>query len=226
MIIIDDCLNNFNGLKRLKDKSFDLAMLDPPWNIEYDGAKGSTYNKTSTGLYIDKIENYQEWCLEWFNQIQRTCKKVVFACGRQNLKMWYRISDPDDIFFWFKPNGTYGSRIATFNDAMVFLFYGKTGRYFHSNVFKESATNQFMRKYDVVHSSPKNYNVWRDIIKSLKPKSVLDPFLGSGTTAQACKELGIKYCLGYEIDKRFVKDIKYRLDLVNNTKSGVGYWIK
>lgn len=136
------------------------------------------------------------------------------------------MSDPEDIFFHFKPNGTYGSRIATFNDADVFLFYGKTKRYYHSNVFFETATNQFMRRFNLVHSSPKNYEVWKGIINGINPKSVLDPFVGSGTTPHVCKDLDIKYCLGYEIDNRFVQDIKYRINLINRDKTSLRYYLK
>lgn len=226
IVIIDDCLNKRNGLTHLKDNSFDLGMFDPPWNIGYDGSIGSTYGKTNTGLYTDNIDNYEEWCLSWFKEALRICKIVVLACGRQNLKMWYRISDPDDIFFHFKPNGTYGSRIATFNNADVFLFYGKTKNYYNSNVFFETGTICFLRKYNLIHSSPKNYNVWKGIIEGIKPKSVLDPFVGSGTTIQACKELNIKYCLTYENDHRFVKDIKLRMNKINTNKTGLRYYLK
>lgn len=40
--------------------------------------------------------------------------------------------------------------------------------------------------------------------------SVLDPFLGSGTTAIACKELGVK-CVGIEIEERYCEIAAKRL---------------
>lgn len=43
---------------------------------------------------------------------------------------------------------------------------------------------------------------------------VLDPFMGSGTTAFACKELGCKY-IGFEIDKKYIEEFK---KIVNEPK--------
>lgn len=43
---------------------------------------------------------------------------------------------------------------------------------------------------------------------------VLDPFLGSGTTAVACKEIGCKY-IGFEIDEKYYNIAKDRLNGIN-----------
>ena len=43
---------------------------------------------------------------------------------------------------------------------------------------------------------------------------VFDPFLGSGTTAVACKEIGCKY-IGFEIDKKYFQIAKDRLNGIN-----------
>ena len=91
-----DCMDEKEGLPSLPDKSFDLGMADPPWNINYDGAVGSTGKKTGEGKwkkqdYNDTIENYENFTLNWFTQIERICKRTVIAPGRQNLKLWYPI---------------------------------------------------------------------------------------------------------------------------------------
>ena len=39
---------------------------------------------------------------------------------------------------------------------------------------------------------------------------MIDPFIGSGTTAEECIKLGIPY-LGYEINKVYKQDIDLRL---------------
>ncbi len=61
-----------------------------------------------------------------------------------------------------------------------------------------------------LHPSPKSRDLWGYILKKLKPKSVIDPFIGSGTTAEMCEKLGIKW-LGYEIKEEYSKDINKRL---------------
>src|SRR3990167_8413859 len=45
--------------------------------------------------------------------------------------------------------------------------------------------------------------------------TVLDPFVGSGTTSLAAKNLGRNYA-GYEINPKFIDMIKQKLDVANN----------
>ena len=47
---------------------------------------------------------------------------------------------------------------------------------------------------------------------------ILDPFLGSGTTAIACEHLGRK-CIGIELDPEYVKIILSRLEKLTKQKA-------
>ncbi|CAG8820708.1 12423_t:CDS:1, partial [Racocetra persica] len=47
---------------------------------------------------------------------------------------------------------------------------------------------------------------------------VLDPFMGSGTTAAACKELGRNF-IGSELDKEYFQKASARLEKLNVSKS-------
>ena len=215
-----DCMDEKEGLPSIPDKSIDLCIGDPPWNIGYDGSIGSTGKKTGEGKwkkkdYVDKIKNYKEWCISWFSHLLRICKRIVITPGRQNLKLWYEISDPTDIFIHFKKNGGYGSRVATFNNFDVYLYYGKGHNFWSGNVLYENVNNGFLKQHLTsnlifLHTSPKNTRLWYRIIKGINPTSVIDPFLGSGTTAEVCTKLGIPW-LGYEIKEVYSQDINKRL---------------
>jgi hypothetical protein len=64
------------------------------------------------------------------------------------------------------------------------------------------------------------------ILKQVKPRSVLDPFLGSGSYGQASELLGISW-LGYEInDIEYRKDIKDTILYSGKSKSSVMHWLK
>lgn len=62
------------------------------------------------------------------------------------------------------------------------------------------------------HPSPKPLNVMRWLVESLSKEgmTILDPFLGSGTTALACKQLGRNY-IGIELSEKYCKIAEQRL---------------
>ena len=58
------------------------------------------------------------------------------------------------------------------------------------------------------------------LIKMITPEDgiVYDPFVGSGTTLVACKELGYKY-VGCELEQKYVHIANERLKTINNLES-------
>jgi DNA modification methylase len=207
-----DCLDPKIGLTSLPDRSIDLCITDPPWNINYKGSAGSNgKRKRRDGIfYNDKIQDYELFSLRWFYEIKRICNRIIFTPGIQNLKMWYRITEPTEIILHYKKNGCYGGRISVFNCFDPFLYYGKTEQFFIHNVIEAHSTVGFCKIQNLKHGSPKNRYVWNEIIKGIKPDSVIDPFIGSGTTAEVCTKLGIPW-IGYEINEIYKVDIETRL---------------
>ena len=51
---------------------------------------------------------------------------------------------------------------------------------------------------------------------------VLDPFLGTGTTAIAARALG-RYCVGIDIDKEYISIARGKIDATEQTKEGEFY---
>jgi len=210
-----DC---FEGFKEFSNKSIDLCITDPPWNVAYEGLTGLEGGKTKNpdeDYYEDVIENYPEWSLSWFTEIQRICKNIVLACGRQNLQLWYKMTDPTDLFIWFKPNGAFGSVIATYNNFDPYLIYigeGCKKRVYPTNCVKINSDMGFSKKEKFIHPSPKSLKLWKYLIKPMEPESVIDPFMGSGTTLEACIELDIPFCYGFEKNLRYKQDIEFRIN--------------
>jgi len=212
-VIYKDCMDIDVGLPSLPDKSVDLCITDPPWNISYKGYQNGDIKKDN--LYNDSFNNkdYRDWNLKWFNEIKRICKRIIISPGRQNLKFWYTHTEPLDMFIHYKRNGTYGGKLSCYNYFDIYLYYGDivSKPYFKANVFNiPSTTGWYNKRKELIHPSPKNFELWYTIIKKINPKSVIDPFLGSGTTAEACTKLGIKW-IGYEIKKEYDFDVQIRL---------------
>jgi len=81
--------------------------------------------------------------------------------------------------------------------------------------FNNQKTHHSVWNYDIVektwHYTPKPVELIKNIIlhSSNEDDIILDPFLGSGTTAIACKNLNRKY-IGIEINPKYVELVKTR----------------
>ena len=62
LIVNKDCIK---GMKALKEKSVDVVVTSPPYNI------GKDYNK-----YLDhrSQKEYLDWCCEWVSEVYRVLK--------------------------------------------------------------------------------------------------------------------------------------------------------
>ena len=85
-------------------------------------------------------------------------------------------------------------------------FVGKNDKKIRGNVWKYNVGGGHCSKDKIAHEHPAIFpeQLAKDHIMSWSNPgdTVLDPFLGSGTTARACKDLGRK-CIGIEISKEY-----------------------
>ena len=103
-----------------------------------------------------------------------------------------------------------------FRSSFELCFYMSKGK---PKTFNFLAQNKMINKFhyligrkDTIHPTEKPIKMFRWLIEvsSNKGDLVFDGFLGSGTTAVACKELGRK-CIGIEISPEYCKITKQRL---------------
>jgi len=212
-IIYDDCLNEENGLSTIPDKIIDLGFTDPPYNVNFTGEKKGLKPGLKERKYEDKRENYLEWCQSWFHELKRICRGIIIHCGFPNLNMWIAdIEKPRDIIYHYKEDVQSQSSLSHLTKLTPLLCYGELKR-FSINPIK------IKNKYDkirgsFIHPCPMNNALVSRILERQEPKTVIDPFMGSGTIAHSCIQLGIKF-LGYEFDKRYKIDIENRISQKN-----------
>lgn len=211
-----------HGLQTIQPRSFDLAITDPPYNIKYscpcglgDSPKTSADLKNSSHFYEDSMtpEEYANWCNGWMTELKRVAANVIFTPGNPNLRMWY-ILEPDlhDVLIWYKANSQSGaSKAAYFLKHEVIIVLRKPAVRYPMSVLVFPLRNGFLHENTYTHPAPKDKTFWKFLIETQKPTSVIDPFLGSGTTAEVCEELGIPW-VGYEKDPVYSSDIKLRIE--------------
>ena len=197
-VIYADCMNEENGLPTLEDKSIDLCLTDPPYGIDFQ----TRYEYNKQEYYDDKYKGFN-WNIKWFKEILRICNGIIFTPGMKNLYDWIIYKKPNyELKFWYKSND------ANHRTIEPFLLYGKIKNISHLGM---SISRPQKKQGDYIHPTIKNIKVWEYFIKKLKPISVIDPFIGSGTTAEVCTKLGIPW-LGYELNEVYSQDINKRLN--------------
>lgn len=229
-VFICDCMDEQYGLPSLKPKSFELCITDFPYNVDVGRLK-KDHERLSNGgqfknkvFYDDIIPDYPKWREMMYNSIERVSLQMLFFVGEPNFVDWVSWKKPKEIFIHYKSNGasfTHSCRFNRFEHIIGYddrvpeyehmLGYGKFRPFqFYSNVFDIPLDNSRLRKMGLKHPCPKDERLIREIIQRCDPKNVIDPLLGSGTTAQICEELGKPY-MAYERDQTFIEDIRVRI---------------
>jgi site-specific DNA-methyltransferase (adenine-specific) len=205
-----DCIE---GMKNLPGKSFDLGLTDPPYNLAFKGKKNCAFGDKSNNpeklYYNDVGDNFPDFVKSFLDEMIRVCNWVIITPGHPNLYLYIIIKKPSYyIRFWHKPNDM------SYIRSDPILIYGKSRNIMHipSILTHNLVTVKNQFGFEPIHPCPKQHGLWLDIIERARPRSVLDPFLGSGTTAQVCTFLGIPW-LGFEIVGDYKIDIDRRIEI-------------
>ncbi len=234
----DDC---FNILPTISDNSIDLIIIDPPYlttNEKWD--KEEVVNsqlsnelfriaKDSCSLYI--------WC-----GIGEKSQSLIRWFPIFNEKWYFK-----DLITWKKQRGIGMKKgwLYTREEIMWFVKDNKKFIWNKEEQYNKKEKNQFTKGfsgYECISKFKRFSNVWADIseilgdkqIKHYTPKpleaieriikvhtqendTILDPFMGSGTTGIVCKNLGRNF-IGIELDKQIFDQAEKRIKDTNTTK--------
>lgn len=235
-IVNIDC---YKFVKVIPDKSIDLIVTDPPYEIVAGGSGGCfgvkhrDYHHEYKTLAVEEhkreglkiISNTKELaknlnCVcagfdyKLLDELDRVMKKIniyIWCNKTQVSSLMKHYEDKDcnvDLLVWVKTNPipTCNNKYLSDLEYCVFAREKSTplnGTYeTKSKVYISPANKEDKDLYD--HPTIKPLNRIKDYIinSSNEGDVVFDPFMGSGTTAVAAKELGRHY-LGCEIDPKF-----------------------
>lgn len=221
-IYLGDCLEL---MKELPNESVDLIITSPPYNL---GNNHHTGNK-KTQTYFDnmKEEDYQSWQIKVLNECYRVLKSngSLLYNHKNRIKKGVQITPYEWLL---KTSFIVKQEIVWFNGGQNFdkiRFYPMTERVYwlakspktklyntinHHDLFTQKEWKPVGTKDTFKRAFP--LRIVKDFLLCFPEADiVLDPFMGSGTTAVACKELGRNF-IGFEINEKYHKIATDRLN--------------
>jgi site-specific DNA-methyltransferase (adenine-specific)/modification methylase len=212
-----DCLE---GLKTIPSKSIDLVITDPFYvpKAQFDWA---TFDRW-----------YWDWNKQWVTEIKRVVKEdfhFILSFSSDDMARFDLLLQ--DVGFkvtsrivWNYRNSCKATAQDTkFAKTYEFIFHCSSGKKLNFPKkwddkrfdVKTFAIPQSNFKDGKFHQYQKPLALWREFIEfaSNRGEIVLDPFMGSGTTALACKELE-RYFIGFELKEENVRVANERLEKI------------
>jgi len=194
---LGDCLEI---LPTLADNSVDAVITDPPYNVKF---------KYGDGGEKDNKKDYFGWCERWFEQLNLLhIKAITLSCGIVNLAMWAKIKEFDWIFCWWKP-AAMGRSPVGFCNWEPMPFWGKVTSRNGVDVVRATILPD---KSLSGHPCPKPLKWATGFVELISNPgdTILDPFMGSGTTGVACVQTGRNF-IGIEIEPKYFEIAEKRI---------------
>jgi DNA modification methylase len=185
--------------------SVDCVWTDPPYGISFV----PTHRKILA--VPDKLANDDKPHLEFVDPIVKTVKDggAVYLCTRFDVaSQWVdaltdtgvKVKNP---IYWIKPLPSQGDCLGDRGNSVEIILFAHVGR--HLLRGKREANAWLISKpLANEHPTPKPVELVRRCIQASSDPGdlILDPFLGSGTTAVACVLTGRRF-IGAELNDRF-----------------------
>ena len=183
--------------------AFDVVVSDPPYGIQFVGGPKSC----GANQYAPMVGDETTEMAEWVMSIQ--CRRVIFGAH----EFPHLIAGPGRWFCWDK-------RLSESADRMIgspfeLAWDNATGpnimlRCMHGGVINANGASGRATGLPRLHPTEKAIPMLRALMAHLPAGTILDPFMGSGTTLRAAKDLG-RRAIGVEIDERYCEIAAKRL---------------
>lgn len=212
--MLGDCLER---MKEIPDGSVDMILTDPPYGMDFQSNRRVVKDK------FNKIENDKnvEWLPPFVEESYRVMSdntSIYCFCSWHNIDIFKREIEKlfkiKNIIVWVKNNHGSGDLKGAYAPKHEFVIYAHKGR----SLFREKRTPDVM-EFAKIHSSKlqhpteKNIEMLKVFIKnnSDEEQTILDPFMGSGSTGVAAKNLNRNF-IGIEMDEGYFNIAQDRIE--------------
>ena len=212
-------------LRSLPNESIDLCVSDVPYAVTARGNAGNSGGMLQKDIYNSgKVFEHNSIDIEeYLPELYRVLKDgshCYLMCNHVNLVHFLKVIDESDFHFikcliWNKQNKIQGTFYMNCFEYIIFMRKGKAvpindcGR---GDILSIPNIKTKKANGENIHDSQKPIALMQILIENSSQKGdlVLDPFMGSGTTALACIRAQRHY-IGTEIDKDYFDIIQKRI---------------
>ncbi|MDN6290945.1 MAG: ParB N-terminal domain-containing protein [Tetragenococcus koreensis] len=211
-------------MEKLEDSSIDLVITDPPYGIDYS----SNYSKYDDYVTKHTIANDSE-LTETIGLLDKSLE-VLYKKTKENAHVYIFTSwkvypefkevvskyfDVKNMIVWNKGNASMGDLEGSWgNQHELVIFATKGRRKLNTRKFDIININR-VPTTKAIHPTQKPEEVIKVMLEASahSKDTVIDPFMGSGSTIKAVKEYGNLNYIGIELDReRYEKAVSYISD--------------
>jgi site-specific DNA-methyltransferase (adenine-specific) len=178
----------------------DLVLTDPPYGV------GFQYS----GVFEDSFGEWTHLVACLIDHYKTSADCMMLSTSKIEGEQWiWRYHPPDWRICWYK--GACPARCHVgFKDWEPIFVWGKCWSTPFHDYFHAAPIQHARAMKTIHHPCPKPIKWARHLVLKSTAGTILDPFMGSGTTLVAAKELGRK-AIGIEIEEKYCEIAVERL---------------
>lgn len=231
----EDCLKVMDGLS---DNSIDLLLTDPPYNLgKFMKERNAGVFRMRDNHFVasgwDDVE-YSKWVEQmdsFFTEAYRVTKKkgaIIVLMSLMKLETIISLANKAGFYYktvgiWHKTNPMPRNMKITFvnsTEAWVYFIkdgasgtFNNNGKMFHDHI--ETGLTPMSEKRFGKHPTQKPLKLLNTFVELLSNpgETVLDPFMGSGSTGVSSVSLGRKF-IGTELNTEYFNIAQQRLESI------------
>ena len=202
-----------NTMGRMENKFIDLIVTDPPYGMNFrSNHRAERYGNIH---WDDNLDWVNDFCAE-ANRVLKGNSHLYMFCSfhnvdifKQALERYFTIKN---ILIWEKNNTSMGDLKGDYAPKYEMILFATKGRRL-LNGGRDPNMVKFARTGNKLHPTQKPVELISYLVnKSSKENDIVyDPFMGSGTTAEAAYD-GNRNYIGSEIDETYYEISLTRID--------------
>jgi site-specific DNA-methyltransferase (adenine-specific) len=216
-LMLGDCLER---MKEIPDGSVDMILTDPPYGMDFQSnrrVKKEKFKKIENDKSLNWLDGFVDLC---YLKMRDNSGLYVF-CSWHNVDVFKQAMERrfkvKNLIVWVKNNHGSGDLKGGYAPKHEFVIYACKGRVLNRGkripdvIFADKIPSNIL-----VHPTEKNIEMLEGFIKQHTDacSCVLDPFMGSGTTGVAAKNLNRSF-IGIELDAGYFEIAKNRINSVD-----------